>query len=272
VNWTNRIELLAVTGNIARTATNIRAGAHGPLAGIFHSLFLIVFVVVAAPLASYIPITALAGILIFVAWNMAEKSAIRALLRKPSGDAVVLIVTLLLTVFRDLTEAITVGFAIGSVLFIHRMSQTTAIESVGSLVAEDVADDDTRPPYHEEGAIPDVVVHRIRGALFFGATSILDAVLDQIRDHHRVPVLDFTEVPFVDASGANSIHSVTEKAVQRGIAVFIVGTDASETQILRSHGIDTPGVGYCDTVREALDLWKVANIMEDPANPNAPTG
>ena len=88
-----------------------------------HSVFLLLFILLAAPLASYIPLAALAGVLAVVAWNMVEKHAFATLLRASSGDAVVLLATFLLTIFRDLTEAIVVGFALGSVLFIHRMSQ-----------------------------------------------------------------------------------------------------------------------------------------------------
>ncbi|RVJ68096.1 SulP family inorganic anion transporter, partial [Sinorhizobium medicae] len=116
-----------VTGTIARTATNIRAGAHGPVAGMLHSAFLLIFMVIAAPLAAYIPLAALAGVLAVVAWNMIEKPAIAILLRSGWGEATVLGATFFLTVFRDLSEAIVVGFALGSVLFIHRMSRTTAV-------------------------------------------------------------------------------------------------------------------------------------------------
>ena len=107
-----------VTGTIARTATNVRAGAHGPVAGMLHAGFLLLFVLVAAPLASYIPLAALAGVLAVVAWNMIESQAFANLIRASRGDAAVLLSTFLLTVFRDLTEAIVVGFALGSVLFL----------------------------------------------------------------------------------------------------------------------------------------------------------
>ena len=104
----------ASTGTIARTATNVRAGARGPVSGMLHSVFLLLFMLVAAPLASYIPLAALAGVLAVVAWNMAEKARSRRLLRASRGDAVVLLVTFLLVIFRDLTEGILVGFGIGA--------------------------------------------------------------------------------------------------------------------------------------------------------------
>src|SRR5262249_44257009 len=132
---------ICVTGTIARTATNVRAGARGPIAGMLHALFLLLFVLVAAPLASYIPLAALAAVLATVAWNMAEKHQFATLLRASRGDAVVLLATFLLTVFRDLTEGIVVGFAIGAVLFIHRMAGATGIEEHAPLVPLDRPDD-----------------------------------------------------------------------------------------------------------------------------------
>ena len=113
---------LCATGTIARTATNVRAGARGPVAGMLHAVFLLLFMLLAAPLAAYIPLAALAGVLAVVAWNMAEKHEFLTLLRSSRGDAVVLLATFLLTVFRDLTEGIVVGFALGAVLFIQRMA------------------------------------------------------------------------------------------------------------------------------------------------------
>src|SRR5690606_24003107 len=119
---------ICVTGTIARTATNVRSGGRTPVAGMLHALFLLVFMLIAAPLASYIPLAALAGVLVVVAWNMIERHAISALFRGSLGDAAVLAVTFLLVVFRDLTEGIVVGFSLGALLFIHRMATAVAIE------------------------------------------------------------------------------------------------------------------------------------------------
>ena len=129
-----------VTGTIARTATNVRAGAHGPVAGMLHAVFILLFMLVAAPLAAYIPLAALAGVLAVVAWNMIEKPAIAILLRSGWGEATVLGATFFLTIFRDLTEAIVVGFALGSVLFIQRMSRTTEVATNTAFVGRDEAD------------------------------------------------------------------------------------------------------------------------------------
>ena len=207
-----------VTGTIARTATNVRAGAHGPVAGMLHALFILLFMLVAAPLAAYIPLAALAGVLAVVAWNMIEKPAIAILLRSGWGEATVLGATFFLTIFRDLTEAIIVGFALGSVLFIQRMSQTTGVAENTAFVGRDEADSThPRATYDEEQAAnPEVVVYRITGALFFGATASIGSVLDRIQDSHKALVVDFSAVPFLDSTGANMIEGLAHKAHKRG--------------------------------------------------------
>ncbi len=162
---------ISVTGAIARTATNVRAGAHGPVAGILHAAFLLVFMAVAAPLAAYIPLAALAGVLTSVAWNMIERPAITSLLRASRGDAAVLLTTFALTIFRDLTEAIVVGFALGSVLFIHRMSQTTAVTEAPFALDDQADEAGVRDAY--SGAIdPSIVVYRNLWGVFLWGRSL----------------------------------------------------------------------------------------------------
>ena len=132
---------ICATGTIARTATNVRAGAVGPVSGMLHSAFLLAFMLFAAPLASYIPLGALAGILAVVAWNMAERHEFWSILNRSRGEAAVLLATFLLTIFRDLTEGIVAGVVLGSFLFMHRMAELVSIESGTPLATEDVADD-----------------------------------------------------------------------------------------------------------------------------------
>ena len=130
---------MPVTGTIARTATNIRAGARGPVAGLLHSLYLLIFVLVAMPLVAYIPLAALAGVLVVVAWAMADKAEFGLLLRTSRADALVLLSTFLLTVFVDLLTGIGVGVLLGSFLFMHRMAEAIDVEGA-KLVREDMAD------------------------------------------------------------------------------------------------------------------------------------
>ena len=247
---------LCVTGTIARTATNVRAGARGPVAGMLHALFLLLFIVLAAPLANNIPLAALAGILVTVAWNMAEKHEFLTLLKSSRGDAVVLLATFLLTIFRDLTEGIVVGFALGAVLFIHRMATATGIEEHAPLVQADRADtaNGDRTPYDPALATdPAVVVYRLSGAFFFGTASTVGAVLDRIADQRKVFVIDFSAVPFVDSTAANVIAGTARKARRHGVRLFITGASPAVRRPLLLAGVREPEVGYRPTIDDAVN-------------------
>ena len=132
---------IPVTGTIARTATNVRAGAHGPVSGILHAGYLLVFMLVAAPLAGYIPLAALGAVLAVVAWNMAERQDFVVLLGASAGDRLILLATFLLTVFVDLATGIGVGVVLGAFIFLHRMAESVVVEGQGQLIADDRADD-----------------------------------------------------------------------------------------------------------------------------------
>ncbi len=246
---------LCVTGTIARTATNVRAGAHGPVSGMLHSVFLLLFILIAAPLGSYIPLASLAGVLVVVCWNMAEKQAFATLLRASRGDALVLLSTFLLTVFRSLTEAILVGFAIGSVLFIHRMSKTTAIETHTPFVTEDEPDSqgERRIPYdHAAATNADVVILRISGAFFFGAAAAIGSALDRVVDKQHAVIIDLSAVPFLDSSGAHTIELLAGKARRKSLPVYLTGTSHAMRLELFAHGLKPPLVHYDRTVDTAL--------------------
>ena len=247
---------ICVTGTIARTATNVRSGAHGPVSGMLHSVFLLLFILVAAPLASYIPLAALAGVLAVVAWNMVEKTAFAALIRSSWGDALVLLVTFALVIFRDLTEGIVVGFALGSVLFIDRMSKSIAIEGMDRVAQPDQADDENgdRTAYDSSDATdPDTVVYRIRGAFFFGAASTVASVLDRIADQRKSFVLDCSGVPFLDSTAANVIERAAHKAQRAGVRLYITGASPQVRRMLFTHGVRPPHVRYKATIRSALE-------------------
>jgi len=246
---------ICVTGLIARTATNIRAGARGPLAGMLHSVFLLLFMLVAAPLASYIPLAALAAVLVVVSWTMAEKHEFATLLRSSWGDAIVLLATFLLTIFRDLTEGILVGFALGAVLFIHRMAEMTGIEERSPLVAADRADDGNgdRVPYDPALAVDrDVLVYRITGAFFFGAAAAIGNVLDGVADTRKGIVVDFAAVPFLDSTAANVLGRVAAKAHRQGIKLFITGASPAVRRALLTHGVTKPHARYRETIERAV--------------------
>jgi sulfate permease, SulP family len=233
-----------------------------------HSVFLLLFMLIAAPLASYIPLAALAAVLVVVAWNMAEKHEFATLIRSSRGDAVVLLATFLLTIFRSLTEGILVGFALGAVLFINRMAQMTGIEAATPLVSDDKADrDGDREPYDSRlAADPDVLVYRITGAFFFGAASTVGAVLDSIADTRRAFVVDFAAVPFLDSTAANAMSRVATKAQRQGIALFITGASPTVRRALLTHGVRPPRVRYRETIARAIADIK-GNHDQTPAAP-----
>jgi len=261
---------ICVTGTIARTATNVRAGARGPVSGMLHSLFLLLFMLIAAPLASYIPLAALASVLVVVAWNMAEKHEFATLIRSSRGDATVLLATFLLTIFRGLTEGIVVGFALGAVLFINRMAQMTGIVADAPLVTADRADDDNddRTPYDSRLVTdPDVLIYRISGAFFFGAASTVGTVLDSIAATRKAFVVDFAAVPFLDSTGANAMSRVAAKAERQGIRLFITGASPAVRRVLLTHGVSPPRAEYRETIEQAI-----ADIKMRPGPSVAPVG
>jgi len=244
---------ICATGTVARTATNVRSGARSPLAGMFHALFVVLFMVVAAPLASYIPLAGLAGVLAVVSWNMAEKQAFATLVRSSWGDAVVVIATFTLTVLVGLTPAIVVGFALGALLFLHRMARSASVEAHVPLVPEDEADDMSRPRYDASiAADPDVAVYRITGAFFFGAAATVGSVLDRIADRHKAFVIDFSAVPFIDSTAANAIESVARKAHKNDVLLLVSGASVETRKTLNAHGVQGPEVRFVTSLDEAV--------------------
>ncbi len=200
---------ICVTGTIARTATNIRSGARGPIAGMLHSVFLLIFMLIAAPLISYIPLATLGAVLVIVAWNMAEKAEFWALLRSSRGDALVLLTTFGLTVFVDLTTGIAVGVVLGAFLFLHRMAEVVEVEG-HALVAEDRADWENGMATDVAAQDRDVMVFRISGAFFFGATAAVSTVLDRAGAKPKAFILDFREVPLIDSTAASTLARFRE--------------------------------------------------------------
>ncbi|WP_119256236.1 SulP family inorganic anion transporter [Shinella zoogloeoides] len=255
---------ICVTGTIARTATNVRSGATSPVSGMLHALFLLIFMLVAAPLASYIPLAALAGVLAVVSFNMIERPAIGALFRSSRGDAAVLVVTFLLVVFRDLTEGIVVGFLLGAVLFIDRMGKAVDIreETVPRLVRaiEEAGEDSGLPERPVVADDPDTVVYRISGVFFFGAAASVGSVLDRIADQRRNFVLDCTDVPLLDSTAASVIEGLVRKADRAGVRVFIAGLKPDMRRLLEAHKLHAPRVAYTATANAAL-----AEIASRPA-------
>jgi sulfate permease, SulP family len=231
---------LPVTGTIARTATNVRSGAHGPVSGMLHSAFLLGFMLVAAPLASFIPLAALAGVLATVAWNMAEKREFWSLVLASRADALIVLSTFFLTIFRDLTTGIVVGFAIGAVVFINRMSAAISVETHAALTAPDVADSaGGRPKGFTEALAHDdrIAAYRINGAFFFGAASSVSSVLEQIADRHKAFIVDLSGVPFLDSTGANALKALANRAAKHGVFLVLAGANSGVSREISAHHV-----------------------------------
>ncbi|MCA8889751.1 MAG: SulP family inorganic anion transporter, partial [Parvularculaceae bacterium] len=240
----------------------------GPVAGIAHAVFILAFMVIAAPLASYAPLAALAGVLAIVAWNMFEKEAFASLLRASKGDAAALTATFLLTVFRDLTEAIIAGVAIGAIAFIHRMSETAALSDGAAFVIKDQPDGPPESRTAYEGAARanrEIAVYRLSGALFFGSAASLGVALDRVLRGQKTLILDFSAVTMADSTGANAIASFTGNAARRGIGVIIAGASAPVRRELLAGGLSASRVAYESDVESALATAEPSSAQDSPA-------
>ncbi len=251
---------LPATGAIVRTATNVRAGARSPVAGMAHAVFILIFVVIAAPLANRVPLPAMAALLMIVAWNMSEIERIRQLLRSPLGDRLVLLVTFVLTVTVDLTVAVQVGVVLAAFLFMHRMSEIVALESHVELVERDQDDFDRPRPAHERTTLPaDVEAYRVSGPLFFAVANRIDDVLRAFGRKPRVFILRLSRVPLIDASGATAMINLLARCRRDGIALIFTGLQPQPARILRDMGVlpDGSTLRYADDFAQALTMLPV---------------
>jgi len=240
---------LPATGALARTATNIRSGARSPVAGMLHAVFLLAFMLVLAPLCSYIPLASLAAVLVIVAWNMSEHERLRHLLRAPMGDRVVLLLTLALTVLVDLTVAIEVGVVLAAILFMHRMSEAVAIQSHTQLIEQDV-DDFSRSAndrYVRRSELPaGVEVFELRGPFFFGVASRLGDVLDRIGKPPRVFILLMRHVPMIDATGVRALQDFIARCRRDKTEMILAELQPAVLATLRQMHVIQEGVELSD--------------------------
>jgi SulP family sulfate permease len=213
---------LPATGAIARTATNIRSGAQSPMAGMFHALFLLAFMLIAGKLLAMVPMTALAAVLLMVAWGMSEYDRFIALVRTDAGERGVLLLTFVLTVFVDLTVAIGVGVTLAALLFMMRMSETAGLVTVEA---------DEEPELRKQ--LPQgVEVFRFSGPLFFGVASEMLEALRRAGQRPRAIILRMEQVPYVDATGANALATFVRQARHSGTEVWLVGLREQPNEFL----------------------------------------
>ncbi|WP_309662901.1 SulP family inorganic anion transporter [Sphingomonas sp.] len=213
---------LPATGAIARTATNIRAGAQTPMAGIFHAAFLLLFMLVAGGLLAMVPMAALAAVLLMVAWGMSEADRFVALVRTDAGERALLILTFLLTIFVDLTVAIGVGVTLAALFFMQRMSEHAGLTAV----------DTAEEPGLRDQLPNGVEVFRFTGPMFFGVASEMLEGLRRAGERPRAIILRMEQVPYVDATGANALETFVRQAHGSGTEIWMSGLQRQPLQFL----------------------------------------
>lgn len=235
---------LPATGVIARTGTNITAGAATPLSGVFHAAFVLGFMVLAAPLAAHLALPCLAGVLIGVAWRLIDFTEVSHFVgRAPPDDRIVLLATLSLTVFADLNTAIAVGFGLACVLFMHRMAQTSSLPrddhaaDFPTAIADD--EDDTTPrPALTTMQLPDGIrAMSLRGPLFFGGAAAVSEALQSMAPYPKVLILRMRDVPLVDATAISALETVAADLAKRRSRLVVCGLQHQPRQALHRSGM-----------------------------------
>jgi SulP family sulfate permease len=260
---------IPATGAIARTATNVRAGARSPVAAMVHAMVVLGVMLALAPLIGYLPMASLAGLLLLVAWNMSEVKHVRRILRvAPTSDVIVLLTCYALTVFFDMVMAVSVGVGLAALLFMRRMIE--------------VADTKLTEGEHPELARPlpaGVFVYDILGPLFFGAAERAMAALTQISGRVRVLILRMEHVPAIDATGLVALESALESlAEQKALAIF-TGLRAQPRQVLQQAGIvEREGrLLICGDINDAVEaadrhIGPKIQLRQDPGSSWRPSG
>lgn len=222
---------MPATGTIARTSTNVRAGARTPVAGVVHAATLLAIVLVAAPLAVHVPLAALAGILLFVAWNMGEWHEFRRLRHFAVPYRATLVGTFVLTVVFDLTVAVEVGLLMACGFFIWRMSQLFR--------AEPMTPDDLQRAAGAEAAVPDGVhVLQLYGPLFFGAVGEIEALPERLPGGTRVLVLQMHRLISLDTTGIDALTQLLRSLRKRGVALLLAEVNEQPRSLMRRSGFE----------------------------------
>ena len=248
---------IPATGAIARTMTNINNGGRTPVAGIIHAGVLLILLLM-MPLAQYIPMACLAGVLVVVSYNMSGWRTFRALLRTPLSDRAVLLVTFFLTVVFDLTVAIEVGLLIACVLFLRRVMETTEISVIRNEI-DPSAGSDAR--LHEEPlAIPSgIEVYGIDGPYFFGIATRFEELMMQMGDRPRVRIIRMRRVPFIDSTGLHNLETLCRMSQRAGSTLVLSGVNPGVRATLENAGICNllGEENICPDIHAALERARV---------------
>ena len=226
---------IPATGAIARTMTNINNGGRTPVAGMIHAGVLLLILLFLMPLAQYIPMACLAGVLVVVSYNMSGWRTFRALLKNPKSDVTVLLITFFLTVIFDLTVAIAVGLMLACVLFMRRVMETTEISAVKNEIK--VQDESGIHTYDEGLTIPKgVEVYEINGPYFFGVATQFEELMSEFRDRSKVRIIRMRKVPFIDSTGIHNLSNLCEMSQKNNITVVLSGVNPKVHAALQKAG------------------------------------
>ena len=243
---------IPATGAIARTMTNINNGGRTPVAGMIHAVVLLLILLFLMPLARFIPMACLAGVLVVVSYNMSGWRSFAALLKNPKSDVIVLLITFFLTVIFDLTVAIAVGLLLACLLFIKRIMETTEITAI----KEEIHVEDEAGIMHDESiTIPaGVEVYEINGPYFFGVATQFEELMSDFRDKSKVRVIRMRKVPFIDSTGIHNLSNFCEMSLKNKIVVVLSGVNPQVHSALHKAGFyDLVGEkNICPNINVAL--------------------
>lgn len=245
---------IPATGAIARTMTNINNGGKTPLAGIIHAIVLLLIFLFLMPLAQYIPMACLAGVLVVVSYNMCGIPSFLGILRNPKSDITVLLVTFFLTIIFDLTIAIEVGIIIACLLFMRRMAETSDVKLVHDIDVE--AESDLEAQHDEHLVVPkDIEVYEIDGPYFFGAGNKAEELMSRYREKPRVRIIRMRKVPFIDSTGIHNLSNIIITSKQQNIDVVLSGVNPKVHEVLeKAHFYDLIGEDHiCPHIDIALE-------------------
>lgn len=246
---------IPATGAIARTMTNINNGGKSPVAGIVHAVVLLLILLFLMPLAQYIPMACLAGVLVIVSYNMSGWRVFKGLLKNPKSDVAVLLITFFLTVIFDLTVAIEVGLVIACVLFMKRVMETTKI----SVITDEIdPNNESDLEVHEEHLmIPQgVEVYEINGPYFFGIATKFEEIMSRLGDRPKIRIIRMRKVPFIDSTGIHNLTTLCEMSQKENIHIILSGVNEKVHKVLEKSGFyELLGEeNICSNINEALEV------------------
>ncbi len=253
---------IPATGAIARTMTNINNGGRTPIAGIVHAVVLLLILLLFMPLAQYIPMACLAGILVIVSYNMSEWRTFKALLKNQKSDIAVLLITFFLTVIFDLTVAIEVGLLLAVVLFLKRINEVTQVSVIKDQL--DLTDESEFTQNEEILSLPEgVEVYEIDGPFFFGIANKFDESMREIGESSKIRIIRMRLVPFIDSTGLHNLTSLCRKSMKDGIQVVLSGVRPEVHAMIEKSEIPNiiGEINICDNIN--LAIARAKEILEN---------